>query len=76
MRTRATLVGTVLRARSQADKIEATRAFERDVLPLLAAGRVRAVIDRTFPLEAAADAHRYVESNTSFGKVLLTAGAP
>ena len=74
MRTRATLVGTVLRARSQAEKIEATRAFERDVLPLLDGLRVRPVVDRTFPLEAAADAHRYVESNASFGKVVLTIG--
>ncbi|HEX6639829.1 MAG TPA: zinc-binding dehydrogenase, partial [Thermoanaerobaculia bacterium] len=56
-------------------KIEATRAFERDVLPLLAAGRVRPIIDRAFPLEDAAAAHAYVESNASFGKVLLTTGA-
>lgn len=74
MRTRATLVGTVLRARSQAEKIEATRAFERAVLPLLEAGRVRPLVDRAFPLQRAADAHRYVESNASFGKVVLTTG--
>ncbi len=72
MRKRATLVGTVLRARSLEEKIEVTRAFERDVMPLFASGAVRPVVDRTFTLEQAADAHRFIESNLSFGKVVLT----
>ena len=71
MRKRATLVGTVLRARTLAEKIEATRAFERDVMPLFASSSVRPVVDRTFALEQAADAHRFIESNQSFGKVVL-----
>ena len=71
MRTRATIMGTVLRARSHEEKVEATRAFERDVLPLLEDGGVRPVVDRVFPLEEAAEAHRYLESNASFGKVVL-----
>ena len=75
MRARATIVGTVLRARSRAEKIDATRAFERDVLPLLESGRVRPIVDRVFPLDAAADAHRYVDANASFGKVVLVTGA-
>ncbi|HEX6587807.1 MAG TPA: NAD(P)H-quinone oxidoreductase [Longimicrobiales bacterium] len=74
MRTRATIVGTVLRARAHAEKVDATRAFERDVMPLLASGRVRPIVDRVFPLARAADAHRYVEANASFGKVVLTTG--
>ena len=72
MRTRATIIGTVLRARSHDEKVEATRAFERDVLPLFESGRVKPVIDRTFSLDEAADAHRWIESNESFGKVVLT----
>ena len=72
MRSRATLIGTVLRARSLDEKIAATRAFERDVLPLMAAGAVRPVVDRVFPFEDAAAAHRYLESNESFGKVVLS----
>lgn len=75
MRSRATLIGTVLRARSLAEKIEATRALERDVLPLLASGDVRPVVDRVFPFEDAAAAHRYLESNESFGKVVLSMGS-
>lgn len=75
MRTRATLIGTVLRARSLAEKIEATRAFERDVMPLLASGRVKPIVDRVLALEEAAEAHRYLEHNESFGKVVLTMAA-
>jgi NADPH:quinone reductase-like Zn-dependent oxidoreductase len=75
LRTRATLVGTVLRARSLDEKIEATRAFEHDVLPLLESRAVRPIVDRVFALEDAAFAHAYVESNESFGKVVLTIDA-
>lgn len=69
---RLTLRGTVLRARTLEEKIETTRAFERDVVPLLASGKVRPVVDRGFPLAQVADAHRYLESNESFGKIVLT----
>lgn len=68
---RLSIVGTVLRARSIAEKATASRAFAVDVLPMLEARRARAVIDSVFPLEAIADAHRRVESNATFGKVVL-----
>lgn len=68
---RLTLKGTVLRARPLAEKVEVTRAFAGEVLPLLAAGSVRPVVDRAFPLAEIASAHRYLESNESFGKVVL-----
>lgn len=71
---RATIVGTVLRSRPLAEKIRAAEVLSRHVLPLVAAGRVRPVIDRVFPLAEAAAAHAYVASNESFGKVLLDAG--
>lgn len=66
---RLTIRGTVLRARPLEERILATRAFEREVVPLLAAGIVRPVIDRVLRLAEIADAHRYLESNASFGKV-------
>jgi putative PIG3 family NAD(P)H quinone oxidoreductase len=69
---RLTLRGTVLRARPLAEKAEVTRAFEHDVVPWIADGRARACIDSIFPLERIADAHRRMESNASFGKVVLT----
>jgi NADPH:quinone reductase-like Zn-dependent oxidoreductase len=71
---RATITGTVLRARSLAEKIDAARAFERDVMPLLDAGTVRPIIDVALPLEEAARAHEIVEANRNFGKVVLTIG--
>lgn len=71
MRKRLTIVGTVLRSRSFAEKLDLTREFGEQVLPLLEAGRVRPVIDREFPLQNVADAHEYMATNQNFGKVLL-----
>jgi NADPH:quinone reductase-like Zn-dependent oxidoreductase len=59
---RAAIRGTVLRARSLEEKAAATRAFEKAVLPHIASGRVRAVVDSVYPLARAADAHRYMEA--------------
>lgn len=75
MRRRATVVGTVLRGRPVEEKAALAAAFEREVLPQFARGAVRAVIDRVLPLHAAADAHRVLEANANFGKVVLTLGA-
>jgi len=71
LRRRATIVGTVMRARTLAEKIEVARLFTRDVLPLLESGAVRPVIDRVLPMSEAAEAHRVVEANENFGKVVL-----
>lgn len=72
---RLTLVGTVMRARPLEEKIEAAKLLTRTLCPWLAAGLVRPVVDRVFPLDDAAGAHAYVAENTSFGKVLLRADA-
>ncbi len=71
LQKRAHILGTVLRPRSIAEKAEATRAFARDVLPLLADGRVRPNLDRTFALTDVREAYSYLGSNKSFGKVVL-----
>ena len=71
MSKRARLMGSVLRARPLEEKIEVTRAFARHVNPLLAASRVRPIIDRVFDLREVAAAHAYLESDASFGKVVL-----
>lgn len=75
MRKRLTLVGTVMRARPLEQKIDAARRFEHHVLPLLASGRVKPIVDRTLPLAEAADAHRAMERNENFGKIVLEIGA-
>lgn len=68
---RLTLVGTALRSRSLEEKIVATRLFARQALPLLADGRVRPVVHETLPMGRAGDAHRLLEQNRTFGKVVL-----
>jgi putative PIG3 family NAD(P)H quinone oxidoreductase len=68
---RLTIRGTVLRARPLEEKIAVTRAFASQVVPLLARGVVHAVVDRVFPLDQIAAAHRHLESNATFGKVVL-----
>jgi NADPH:quinone reductase-like Zn-dependent oxidoreductase len=66
-----TIIGTVLRARDAAEKAAATEAFVRDVVPLLADGRVAPVVERVVPLAEAADAYELVASDATFGKVIL-----
>jgi NADPH:quinone reductase len=68
---RATLVGTVLRARPLEEKIAITQQFAREVLPLFDAGLLAPVIDRRFRLDQIDDAHRYMESNANVGKIVI-----
>ncbi|HYO60246.1 zinc-binding dehydrogenase [Archangium sp.] len=63
--------GTAIRGRTLEGKRAITRRFQRHWLPELMAGRVRPIIDSTFPLERVADAHRLMASNAHFGKIIL-----
>ena len=72
MLKRLTHTGSTLRARSVADKGRIARAVEEHVLPLIAVGRVKPVMDRTFPLGQAAAAHARMESSAHIGKIVLT----
>ena len=72
LRKRLHIIGTVMRARSLKEKIATTNAFGEEVVPLLAQGSIQPVIDSVFPLEKVRDAHRRLESNETFGKVVLT----
>src|SRR5438105_6792096 len=65
--------GSTLRPRSNADKAAMVAAIEAKVLPLLRDGRVKPLIDSTFPLEKAADAHRRMETSEHIGKIVLVA---
>jgi NADPH2:quinone reductase len=71
MRARGSIVGTVLRPRPLEDKIAATQSFARDVLPLVAAGRVKPVIDAVLPASRAREGHERMERNESFGKIVF-----
>jgi NADPH:quinone reductase-like Zn-dependent oxidoreductase len=71
MQKRAEIRGTVLRARPLEEKILAARALERHLVPLFEAGALRPVIDRVLPLAQAAKAHEAMQSNETFGKIVL-----
>jgi putative PIG3 family NAD(P)H quinone oxidoreductase len=72
MRKRLRVMGTSLRTRSIEQKTTATRLFAEHVVPLLANMSVRPVIDSVFRIEEVREAHKRIESNESFGKVVLT----
>ena len=71
MGKRAQLIGTVLRARPLEQKAAAVQAFAHEVVPLLADGRAKPVIDRVFPAEQVTDAFEHMAGRGKFGKVLL-----
>ncbi|MXX18452.1 MAG: NAD(P)H-quinone oxidoreductase [Dehalococcoidia bacterium] len=63
--------GTTLRARPLEQKAAAPRAFEKSVLPHIASGRIKVVVDSVYPLSEAAAAQAYMEANANFGKIVL-----
>jgi NADPH2:quinone reductase len=71
MLKRLTHTGSTLRARSVADKAAIAREIETNVWPLIAAGKVKPVIYRTFPLREASAAHALMETSTHIGKIVL-----
>jgi hypothetical protein len=73
MQKRAVITGSTLRPRSADEKARIAAEVERVVWPWIAAGKVRTVIDATFPLAEAAQAHAHLEAGAHVGKVVLTA---
>ncbi len=71
MGKRLRVIGTVLRARSTEEKAAAVRRFGAEIVPLLARGSVRPVLDSAFALEEVSAAYARLESNATFGKVVL-----
>ena len=74
LQKRASVRGTTLRARPIEEKGMATRAFEKSVLPHIASGRIKVVVDRVYSLADAAAAQEYMAANQNFGKVVLRVG--
>ncbi|HSE31529.1 MAG TPA: NAD(P)H-quinone oxidoreductase [Pyrinomonadaceae bacterium] len=68
---RLTLRGTVLRGRSNEEKAAATEVFAQEVVPLLEKGIVRPLIDKVYRMEEIGEAHRRMESNLNFGKIVV-----
>ncbi|HUQ50328.1 MAG TPA: NAD(P)H-quinone oxidoreductase [Terriglobales bacterium] len=71
---RIRMTGTVMRARSLDEKIKATERFAQEVVPLLAQERLYPEIDCEFPIDEIQSAHQRLESNDTFGKVVLRIG--
>lgn len=71
LRKRLTVKGTTLRARSNAEKALAVQAFGREVVPELAAGMFKVIVERVYPLDEVAQAYDLMASNESFGKIIL-----
>jgi len=74
MRRRLTMTGSTLRPRDNAFKAAVAASLEREVWPLIAAGKVKPVIHATFPLARAADAHALMETSAHIGKIVLEVG--
>jgi NADPH:quinone reductase-like Zn-dependent oxidoreductase len=67
-----TVTGSRLRPRDADEKARLAAAVEREVWPLIERGAFRPIVDKTFPLEQAAEAHAYLEAGDHVGKVVLT----
>jgi NADPH:quinone reductase len=71
MSKRLKIIGTVLRSRPTSEKAEATRKFAEEVVPLFADDTLKPNIDKVFKMDEIQKAHEYLESNASFGKVIV-----
>jgi NADPH2:quinone reductase len=71
MMRRLTLTGSTLRAQGAEAKARMAKAIEERIWPLIAEGKFKPVIDSTFPLKDAADAHRRIDAPDHIGKIVL-----
>nr|CCO25571.1 Quinone oxidoreductase [uncultured bacterium] len=71
LRRRLSVTGSTLRPRSNAFKADLAASLEKEVWPLIAEGKIKPVIYRSFPMAQAAQAHALMESNQHIGKIML-----
>ena len=69
---RASITGTVLRARPLEEKIAISQRFASEMLPLFATGQLKPVIDSVYAFADIASAHEYMASNGNVGKIVIT----
>ncbi len=72
MRKRITLSGTVLRARPIDYKANLVKQFQDEAINGFVDGKLKCIIDKTWPMEQIADAHKYMEDNLTMGKLVVT----
>jgi len=68
---RQKIIGSVLRSRPVAEKASIIKAFEENVMPLFASGKIQPLISSVYPLESVAEAHSEMECSGHFGKIVL-----
>jgi NADPH2:quinone reductase len=71
MTKRLTITGSTLRNRDTAFKAAIAQNLEKNIWPLLASGKIKAVINKVFPAEQVAEAHKLMESSEHIGKIVL-----
>jgi NADPH:quinone reductase len=71
MAKRILIRGTTMRTRTLEEKLAVTRRFATQVLPLLANGKVKPIIEQTYPMSEIAEAHRVMGENKNFGKLVV-----
>ena len=71
MMKRVLITGSTLRSRAVEEKSSLARGVEKEVWPLFTSGQLRPIIDRAFPMEQAAEAHRWMETGQHTGKIIL-----
>lgn len=69
---RLKIIGVTFRTRSPEEALRCVEACARDLLPALASGEIKPVVDSDFPIGRIADAHRRLASNEQFGKIVVT----
>lgn len=74
MAKRLSIRGFTLRSRTLEEKLAATRHFAVQVVPLLARGRVKPIVEEVFPIERISEAHKVLQANRNFGKLVLALG--
>src|SRR6266516_3219271 len=72
MAKRIQIRGCTLRTRTLEEKLAVTRRFATHALPLLARGQIRPIVEQVYPLHEIATAHRTMEENRNFGKLILS----
>ncbi|XQJ27147.1 alcohol dehydrogenase, zinc-containing-like protein [Leishmania guyanensis] len=75
-REKAQITFSKLHCRSDQYKMELVTSFEREIVPYMSERIISTIVSRTFPLEEAASAHKFVEENGDYGKVVLTVCEP
>ena len=71
MSKRISMRGVTLRTRTLEEKLAVTRRFATHVLPLLASGKVRPIIERVYSMKDIGEAHRVMGENRNFGKLVV-----